>query len=123
MNVTQARRNAERQIARNPASIVINRLTETDDGAGGTIKTPVELPAQTVRIFLSAMSQTRTTGTVSEGGQIQVTRWGLLAKWDADIQVDDTFTHNGRRFRVRSVTPVAIGGQVVSRQVDLEEVS
>ena len=50
MNAAQARRNVERQIARNPSSIVIQRMREVDDGAGGSYRETVGLPAQTVRI-------------------------------------------------------------------------
>lgn len=121
MNVVQARRLAERNIARNPTSIVIKRIVDVDDGAGGSYKGEVELPAQTMRIFLSSMNQTK--DVVGEGGQLQVQRWGLLAKWDADIQVDDKFEVDGRRFRVRSISLVRTGGVIVSHQVDLEEVS
>lgn len=120
MNVAQARRNVERNIARNPLSVIIQRgVIEKPDGAGGTIIEPVMLPDQTVRIFMSAMGA---QSTAKEGGQIQVQRWGLLAKWDADIQADDTFDVDSRQFRVRGISPVRTGGQVVSLQVDLEEV-
>lgn len=120
MNVAQARRLAERNIARNPTSIVIRRIQDIDDGAGGSYKGEVELPAQTMRIFMSGMSQQK---VVSEGGQLQVQRWGLLAKWDADIQVDDKFEVDGRAFGIRSIFPIRTGGEIVSCQVDLEEVS
>lgn len=120
MNAAQARRNVERNIARNPTSIELKRIVDVDDGAGGSYKGEVELPAQTMRIFMSGMSQQK---VVSEGGQLQVQRWGLLAKWDADIQADDTFDVDSRQFRVRSISPARTGGQVVSLQVDLEEVS
>lgn len=121
MNVVQARRLAERNIARNPTSIVIKRIQDIDDGAGGSYKGEVELPAQVVRVFLSNLGQTK--DVVGEGGQIQVQRWGLLAKWDADIQVDDKFEVDGRRFGIRSVFPVRTGGEIASYQADLEEVS
>lgn len=121
MNAVTARRNVARQIIRNPVNIVITRsANEVPDGAGGTIRESVNLPAQTVRIFMSTMGA---QSTAKEGGQIQVQRWGLLAKWDADIQPDDAFTHNGRQFKVRSVIPVTTDGQVVGYQADLEEVS
>lgn len=121
MNAAQARRLTERNIARNPTSIVIKRIQDIDDGAGGSYKGEVELPAQTMRIFLSSMSQTK--DIVGEGGQLQVQRWGLLAKWDADIQVDDKFEVDGRQFGIRSVSPVRTDGEIASYQADLEEVS
>ena len=88
MNAMQARRNVKRQIARNPTNIVIKRTQEVDDGAGGSYRETVELPAQTVRIFMSSM-QTQTVSKV--GGQIQTQSWGLLATWDADIATGDEF--------------------------------
>lgn len=120
MNVAQARRNAERQIARNPTNIVIKRTQEVDDGAGGSYRETVELPAQTVRIFMSSM-QAQTVSKV--GGQIQTQSWGLLATWDADIATGDEFQVDGRRFIVRTVSPASTGGAVTATHADLEEVS
>jgi len=141
MNVAQARRNVERQIARNPTNIVIKRTQEVDDGAGGSYRETVELPAQTVRIFMSSM-QAQTVSKV--GGQIQTQRWGLLATWDADIATGDEFQVrewvflsptfpvyaiiltgevDGRRFTVRTVSPASTGGAVTAIHADLEEVS
>lgn len=118
MNVVQARRNVARQIARNPTEIVITRMVEADDGAGGVVRKAVELPAQTVRIFVSSMSEQCIT---KEGGQVQKQRWGLLAGWDADIQPGDMFQSG--RFRVCGATRVTTGGEVASWQADLEEVT
>ena len=143
MNAMQSRRNVERQIARNPSSIVIKRSREVDDGAGGSYRVTVELPAQTVRIFMSSM-QAQTVSKV--GGQIQTQSWGLLATWDADIATGDEFqvgrewvflsptfpvyaiiltgeATDGRRFTVRTVSPASTGGAVTAIHADLEEVS
>ena len=123
MNVAQARRNAERQIARNPSSIVIKRSREVDDGAGGSYRETVELPAQTVRIFMSTLAGTDAKDSTGLGGHIQTQRWGCLAMWDADIDKGDTFTHQGRQFRIRSISPASTGGQTTAIHADLEEVS
>lgn len=120
MNATKVRQLAERSISRNPTSIVIRRAVDVEDGAGGSYKDKVALPAQTVRVFMSSMNQTK--DIVGEGGQFQVQRWGLLTSWDADILVDDEFKIDGRQFRVRSISPVRAGGEIVSYQADLEEV-
>ena len=120
MNAAQARRNVERQIARNPSSIAIKRMREVDDGAGGSYRETVGLPAQTVCIFMSSM-QAQTVSTV--GGQIQTQRWGLLGLWDADIVKGDEFQVDGRRFTVRTVSPASTGGAVTAIHADLEEVS
>lgn len=121
MNPAVARRNVARQIARNPTDIWIKRVVEMDDGAGGTIRQEVALPAQTVRLFMSSLGQTR--GVATEAVQMQVQRWGMLAGWDADIRAGDAFTAQGRSFRVRDIDQAATGGEVVALHVDLEEVS
>ena len=123
MNAMQARRHVERQIARNPSSIVIQRTQEVNDGAGGSYRETVELPAQTVRIFMSTFAGTDAKDKGGVGGQIQTQRWGLLAIWDADIVKGDVFTHQGRRFSVRAVSPASTGGQTTAIHADIEEVS
>ena len=119
MNTSQARRLTERSIARNPSTITITRMMSTPKPGGGQQQTPVDVEPQTVRIFLSSMTA---QDVVQEGGQLQIQRWGLLARWDADLQADDEFTHDGREFRVRSVLPVSRGGARTGYQADLEEV-
>ena len=123
MNAMQARRNVERQIARNPSSIVIQRTQEVSDGAGGSYRETVELPAQIMRIFMSTFASTDAKDSTGSGGHIQTQRWGLLAMWDADIDKGDTFTHQGRQFRIRSISPASTGGQTTAIHADLEEVS
>lgn len=123
MNAMQARRNVERQIARNPSSIVIQRTQEVSDGAGGSYCETVELSTQTVRIFMSTFAGTDAKDKGGVGGQIQTQRWGLLAIWDADIVKGDVFTHQGRRFSVRALSPASTGGQTTAIHADIEEVS
>lgn len=123
MNAMQARRNVERQIARNPSSIAIKRSQEVDDGAGGSYRETAELPAQTVRIFMSTFAGTDAKDSTGLGGHIQTQRWGLLALGDADVVKGDVFTHQGRQFRVRSISPASTGGQTAAIHADLEEVS
>lgn len=121
MNPALARCLTERSIERNPAAIVIQRIAEISDGAGGTMRVPQDVPEQTVRIFVGALASAKdSTGT---GGHVQVQRYGLLAKWDADIQEGDVFTYDGRQFRVHSITPVSTGGVRTALQAELEEVS
>lgn len=121
MNAMLARRLVEQQIARNPTEIQITRMLKVDDGAGGTIRQTVTLPAQTVRLFMSSLGQTKQSTT--EAAQVQVQRWGMLTRWDAEVQPGDTFTIGSRPFRVVDVDPVRTGGEVVSLHADLEEVS
>jgi hypothetical protein len=119
MSAAQARRLVERQIARNPSEIEMLRTELQETPGGGTKRVASTLPTQTMRIFLSSM---KAENIVQEGGTFQVQRWGLLARWDADIQRDDEFTHDGRQFRVRSVLPVSKDGMRTGYQADLEEV-
>ncbi|NPV80742.1 MAG: head-tail adaptor protein [Firmicutes bacterium] len=121
MNPAIARRNVERQIQRNPTDIWIKRIVEADDGAGGTIRQEIMLPVQTVRVFMGTYSQSKEIAT--EAVQMQIQRWGMLARWDADIQLGDVFTAQGRSFRIRDIDQVATGGDVIALHVDLEEVS
>lgn len=121
MNIDIARKSVERNIARNPTTIEIERgIMEKDDGAGGKIQEPVILPPQTVRIFISSLDHKQTT---KEGGQIQIQRWSMLVTHDADIQEGDTFSADDRYYRVRGVTPTSTAGRIIGLQVDLEEVS
>lgn len=120
MNVMQARRNVERQIASNPSSIALRRSRDVSDGAGGSYRETMELPAQTVRIFMTAAASTEAAGV---GGHVRAVGWGLLGAWDADIAAGDEFAHRDRRFRVRSVNPASTGGQVTAIQAEIEEVS
>lgn len=123
MNPMQARRNVERQIASNPSSITIKRAREASDGAGGSRRETVELPAQVMRIFMSAFAGTDAKDKAGLGGHVQTQRWGLLAAHDADVAKGDEFTHQGRPFRVRAVSPAGTGGQATAIHADIEEVS
>lgn len=107
-------------IGRNPSEITVIRTVVASKPGGGQTKTSTTLDPQTMRIFLSS---TRAERTVQEGGRIQVQQWGLLADRDADIEIGDEFTHEGRFFRVRNVLPVSAGGERTGYQAELEEVS
>lgn len=120
MSAARIRLLTEQNIARNPSTIALVRTTVTPKPGGGQTKTTTVLDPQTMRIFLSS---TRAERTVQEGGRIQVQQWGLLADRDADIEIGDEFTHEGRFFRVRNVLPVSAGGERTGYQAELEEVS
>lgn len=119
MNPTQARRNVRNHIIRNPTEVVIRRIQETDDGAGGVIRKEMALPAQIVRVFISGAQQQETTAV---GGVAQKQRWGMLAEHDADIQVGDTLVHAGSRFVVRDANHASTGGEAVALHCELDEV-
>lgn len=120
MNAARARALVDRQIARNPATITLQRMAEVDDRAGGTYRVTVSVPPQAVRIFMTASSSAK--DAMGVGGHVQIQRWGLLASWDADIREGDTFTHGGRLYRVHALTQVSTGGEVTAIQAELEEV-
>lgn len=120
MNPNQARRTVKGHIKRNPTSIEIQRIQETDDGAGGVIKTTITLPAQIARVF---MTETNAIDATNEGGIVQSHRWSLLAEHDADVKRGDTFQHLGMTFRVQDVNPASTGGEVVALHAALNEVS
>lgn len=121
MNAVQARARVEQQIMRNPAGIVIRRSAEVSDGAGGSHRVTLELPAQTVRVFMAAYAGAREA--LGVGGHIETQRWGLLARWNADIRDGDEFAHGGRQFRVRAISPASTGGEATAIHAELEEVS
>ena len=124
MNVNQRRLLTLKGIARNPSSIVITRYPLVDNGLGGSYRDtqkPETLPAQDVRVFMTSWGSPRTS--TSEGGVIQIQKWGLLARWDADIEKEDGFSIGNQTFRVADVTPIRYLGEVVSLQADVEEVS
>ena len=124
MNVNQRRLLTLKAIARNPSAIVITRYPLIDNGLGGSCRdtqNPQTLPTQDVRIFMTSWGSPRTS--TSEGGVIQIQKWGLLARWDADIEKEDEFTIDNQTFRVVDVNPIRYLGEVVSLQVELEEVS
>lgn len=110
-----------RSIALNPAVVEIQRTVKEDDGAGGVTTSTETLDPQEVRIFISTDRIAVDTG--GEGGLVHISRYGLLAPHDADLQRGDSFEHEGRTYRVRSVRAVRFQGETVSFQAELEEVT
>ena len=115
----------ENAIAANPVTVQIQRTVFADDGAGGkaaSLASPQPTP------FIGRLFTTRPDlqRTVSDTGPQEVTGWGLLAPWNADIRhgpdVEDVFTTALGTFRVRQVIPVYAGTELIAQQVALEEV-
>lgn len=112
-------------IQANPVTVQIERTVFADDGAGGKAASLANpQPAPFVgRIFVVGSDIQR---TVSDAGPEEVSSWGLLAPWNADIRhgpdVEDAFTIAQGTFRVRQVVPVYANGEMVAQQVALEEV-
>lgn len=115
----------EKAIDANPMTVQIQRTVFTDDGAGGKVATLASpQPAPFVgRLFTTRPDLQR---TVSDAGPREVTDWGLLAPWNADIrhgpEVEDMFTVAQGTFRVVQVVPVYAGAELIALQVALEEV-
>lgn len=107
----------EKLIKTCPTSIVIKRKVTEDDGFGGKIETPVELPPQEVafyrkqaqRIILQDKGE-----TVAHGAGAMK----MLARGDADVLEGDTFEHEGKTLRVALLADY--GG--VCKQAELEAI-
>lgn len=113
------RRMTARSIEHNPAEIELTRVTTENDGAGGVTKEETTADSQQFRIY---MSRDQVQDVVQEGGLKQITRWGLLAFHDADIQVGDTFSYESGQFRIKSIRTLRVSGHAISKQVQLEKV-
>lgn len=121
MSLVEKRRElTRRSIEQNPSQVSLTRMEKVPDGAGGWIENEVTLSGQTVRLFISSSPGSREVSTV--GGQMQINQVGLLAEHDADVQKDDSFERDGRRYKVAKVDPIRLLGEIVSIQCDLEEV-
>ena len=107
----------EKLIKTCPVSIVIKRIVAEDDGFGGRIETPVELPPQEVafyrkqaqRIILQDKGE-----TVAHGAGAMK----MLARGNADVQEGDIFEYEGKTLRVALI--VDYGG--VCKQAELEAI-
>lgn len=110
----------ERNIDMDPAHIRLEREHVEEGRAGGVVTALEVLPPQRVKIYPLGQAG-RTSQTTGEGGTVQFNRWGLLARWDADIRKGDEFSRLGRRYRVDTTRRATYMGEVVSVQCELEE--
>lgn len=112
-----------RLIDENPVTVTVHRVEYVDDGTGGRYKRESDLAAFTGRVVPPRKGRVINT----EASQAREADAVLLAPWDADLRAgsdaEDTFTVNGRRYRVQQVTPRRWLGVVYAVQADLEEVS
>ena len=110
-------------IDEDPVEITVHRVQYMDDGAGGRVAQESDLPPFTGRLVPSRQGEQR--ATQNEAGEIQLARWTLIAPWDADLQagsnVQDSFSVNGRRFRVRRVIVRKWRGETYAVHAALEE--
>jgi hypothetical protein len=83
------REQTKRFIDENPTDVVFTHNTPVSDGMGGHTTTPTPVPAQTVRIIQAVSAQSSERRTVS--GEMTTPDMKVLAEWDADIEMGDTF--------------------------------
>ena len=111
-------------IAQNPASIIISRITRSDDGAGGWIETPSTLSIQDFRIY---NKRTRVLN-ISEGGWHSQRVVMMIAKWDAKVEPEnetflDTFSYGDKDYKITDVKDIYTQGYIVFKEVALEEIT
>lgn len=101
--INTLRRQTNQYIAFNPTTVVLTREVRTEDGAGGyTTAGSTPLSPQVVRII--QQRESNATERRNRDGEVVRPSLVLLAAWDADVEVDDTFTWNGMRAEVVWVT-------------------
>jgi len=114
-------------IAQNPASIIISRITQTDDGAGGWSPTPSTLPSQTVRIYDSTVKDMAVL-LVTDSGYHKSRIKKMVCQWNADVEAanetfTDTFSYNGSDYKIVDVKPKKTQDYVIYKEVFIEEVA
>lgn len=92
------REQTEAFIAENPYIVALVRNTKVSDGAGGWTTTPLALSPQVVRLVPQSRLVSVERRTV--GGEMTKPDMNMLATYDADVEVGDTFTWNGRTVEV-----------------------
>ena len=122
MLVTSTRLRQQNIIDQNPASIMITRKAKISDGAGGWVTTTTTITAQTIRIYFK---KTRTLN-ISDGGWHSVKVTKAIAPYNANIKKytannEDTFTHNEKTWRVFDVEDRTVLGEVVFKELELEQ--
>jgi hypothetical protein len=91
-------------INENPDDIVIQRRTRVPDGEGGfTFSAPTLLPSQVMR-KVQRGNISDVVQMVNSAGQVVIPSYILIAMPDADIQVFDLFTLDGRLHEVMAIT-------------------
>ena len=119
MQLSYYQKYIEKLINQNPVQIVIARSISVSDGYKGNVVTTSDLPAQTMTFYNKKYQKP----IMNEAGKVYnsyLSRMDkLLCKADADILEGDTFTDNGKRYRVVNVSPY----MGICKQVELELIS
>ena len=124
MSVITSTRNQQTNIInQNKASIVITRTAKTDDGTGGRGTSESTLASQDIRIY---SKRTRTL-SIDDGGWHTVRIIKGLALYNANINKysatnEDKFTFGSKNYRVFDVIDHRIKGEIVYKELELEEV-
>jgi hypothetical protein len=110
-------------INQNKASVVISRITRTDDGAGGYSEATTTLASQDVRIY----NKRSRILNINDGGWHTARQTLMVAKYNANVQKEsaiylDTFTHNSIKYKITDVKPIMTQGYVVFLECAVEEV-
>ena len=106
----------EKLINSNPATITIKREIKTDDGYGGSINEEKEITGTVTFYDRKARREVVTDyGTTYTG--INITK--ILAKADADIKEGDTFTQEGKKYKVLFVKDY----MEICKQIELEVIA
>lgn len=113
MNTRYYKKYIEKLINSNPATITIIRKEETDDGYGGSIIEEKEI-TETVTFYERKARREVLTDYGPTYVGVQVTK--ILAKADADIKEGDTFTQEGKKYKVLFVKDY----MEICKQIELE---
>jgi hypothetical protein len=114
-------------INQNPASIIISRITNVDDGAGGWLPTTSTLASQTVRIYDSTVKDMAVL-LVSDSGYHKSRIKKMIALWNSDFEAEnetflDTFSYNSSDYKIVDVKPKRTQDYVVYKEVFIEEIA
>lgn len=116
MNTRYYKKYIEKLINSNPVDIKIVRKKEIDDGYGGTIIEEKEI-TETVTFYERKARREVLTDYGPTYVGVQVTK--ILAKHDADIQEGDTFTQEGKKYKVLFVKDY----MGICKQIELEVIA
>lgn len=99
-----ARRNTTEFIRADAISVKLIRSTRVASGAGGTVSgSTIELDPQFFRL-VPAQSSVFKAITEKIEGPIPQEEWLIVGRYNADIQKDDEFTNEGRRYQVKTLS-------------------
>ncbi len=110
-----SRRNVKAMVKGDRSQVVFTRVDLIPDGEGGFFESePYDLKPQEVSII--PFKKRLVDGIqVTEFGQVPGQAKTLLAEFDIDIKVNDTFTWRGQNYRVAELEPILADIHTVAR--------